>query len=141
MSHRAVSGEQFGEQLKMFMSPAEIIDQAHKGDSLLRIREGAPESPTPREQWEHPLGGLNKNVYGGDGSLRHQKLRSLDSGDPDFADFHTKSWDTAPPVSLYHIADHEGTKLWLRNGHHRLAHAERAGIPFMAVTHNEWPKK
>lgn len=115
MSHRAVSGAQFGEQLKMFMSPDEIIDRYHKGDSAI--------SATPREEWESPGSGYEPGT-----SLKGSKLSAL--AKPSYQKNFDRPWVTAPPVKVFankHLGD----------GHHRLAYAEKNKIPFMAVRHYE----
>lgn len=118
MSHDALHPGQFGEQLKMFMSPQELIDTTDKADSRYSY-EGAH----PREQWERPGG----SVEGENLSVREEKLAHLDRGD------YKESFDKAPPVALFHGGS--SGRLKLADGHHRLAHAERAGIPFIAVEH------
>lgn len=126
MSHRAVSGHQMGQQLKMFMTPDEIIDTADKLDSPHHNRYDPSSSPHPREQWERD------NQHGV--SLRDYKrgaLRSDNSGKKE--KFEGRSWDTAPPVELAHY----GNRATLVDGHHRLAWAEMRKIPYMAVTHHE----
>lgn len=125
MSHRAVSGQQFGEQLKMFMTPDEVIDSADKLDSALHSRYHGEDSPHPREQWERP------NQHGV--SLRDYKRAALRSDNSGKKEKFNRSWDTAPPVELAHY----GSRKTLVDGHHRLAWAEMRKIPYMAVTHHE----
>lgn len=110
----------------MFMTPTEIIDTVHKGDSRL-----FPSRKTPREQWEQPGSGYT-------GSLREDKLRALKGG---YGKEFDQPWETAPPVDIRHknrtdLATGERTVIpVLQNGHHRLAVAEQRNIPYMAVKH------
>jgi hypothetical protein len=122
MSHGALHPGQFGEQLKMFMTPQELIDTADKADTRIAAMPGGPE-PTPREQWEHPLSGEKT-------SLRDERRQAnaAQSG---------RSFEEAPPVALFHGGS--SGRLRLSDGHHRLAHAEEHGIPFIAVEHH-FPK-
>lgn len=125
MSHEAISHAQFGEQLKMFMSPDEIIDYAHKGDSAI--------SGTPREEWE----ALGSSTHGPNTSLRGEKLADLDPGGSHYEKFYGhKSWLSAPPIRIYHGFSSTADK-WLAEGHHRLAFAEKHDIPLIAVRHME----
>ena len=127
MSHRAVSQGQMGEQLKMFMTPDEVIDYAHKSDSDLFHHMDQEQTHTPREQWEHPGSGP-----GDEGPLRDEKLHALDHS-PEMRAAFGQSWDTAPPLEIKRTWKHDYPVL--SDGHHRLAHAERAKIPYVAVTH------
>ena len=112
----------------MFMPTEEIIDTVHKRDSALYLqrREGA----SPRDQWEHRDSSFEANRS----SLRDEKLKDLDFDNRYKRKFNHPSWLTAPPVTIVHRTGKTtmGDKD-LVEGHHRLAHAERAGIPFMAV--------
>lgn len=140
MSHRAISGQQFGEQLKMFMTPDEIIDTVHKNDSRL-----SGHMWSPRAQWEHPESGYDYKNSAADVSLRQEKLGRLEQNEHVKKDFN-RSWLSAPPVEIFHAPESgrfpSGRKsAWqpgktLTEGHHRLAYAEQKKIPYIAVTHH-----
>jgi len=117
-----------GEQLKMFMTPQEIIDTTHKVDSQHSPMHS--DTPgTPREQWER------ENEYGV--SLKKYKQAALRSDNSGKKEKFDRPWDTAPPVHIAHGAEGmEGPVLM--DGHHRLAHAEMHNIPYMAVQHHDW---
>ncbi len=121
MSHRAISNQQFGEQLKMFMSPDELIDSTNKMDSAdYDVYENRAHA-SPRQQWE---------------PLRKSKLRDVET-DPYYQhEFNHPSLDTMPPVELTHYRAYGSRRPLLSDGHHRLAVAEAAGMPFMAVIHH-----
>ena len=112
-------------QLKMFMTPAEIVDTADKLDSPLHDRYAGEQSPHPRAQWEQP----NQHGF----SLRDLKRGALRSDNSGKKEKFNRPWDTAPPVELAHYGD----RSTLIDGHHRLAHAEQQGVPYMAVVHHE----
>jgi hypothetical protein len=113
---------QFPEQLKMFMSPDEIIDTASKGDSRI-VGPGT----TPREQWERP----DSSYYS---SLREEKLEETEYS---ASGFHGRPFATMPPVELTHGHPVSPDRPMLTEGHHRLAWTEDRGIPFMAVKHHD----
>jgi hypothetical protein len=139
MSHGAISQPQFHEQLKMFMTPDEIIDTADKGDTLFsweHKRFGQP--PTPRDQWEAEGSGHHGS------SLRDLKRENLSDWSKKRGSF-DKPFETMPPVHLMaqqysNFKDAPRRKL-LVDGHHRLALAEHRGHPYIAVMHHtedEW---
>jgi hypothetical protein len=134
MSHRAVSKTQMGEQLKMFMTPDELIDTTNKMDSMSYDVYDNRSRRSPREQWEHPMGGTptvhGEEPFVRDRSLREEKLAGIEKR-PDFQ----KPYASTPPVELTHYGWGSKRPL-LSQGHHRLAHAEAKGHPFLAVTHH-----
>lgn len=143
MSHRAVSGQQFAGQLKLFMTPRELIEGTHKVDSRYfdtRHDPGRSEQDrsthTPAEQWEAP----NSSKYGGNRgvTLRTEKRNDLErskrgEGESSWLKFHREPFATMPPIELQYWRDeHHPTMM---QGHHRLAHAETQGISHIAVTY------
>lgn len=138
MSHRSVSTQQFGEQLKMFMTPDELIDTTNKRDSEFYDMYDQKGRGTPRQQWEHPHSG-EASVHGEEPfvrnrSLRQQKLDRLATMD-NYRDIREKPYETMPPVELTHYG-WGSRRPQLSQGHHRLAHAEAKKIPYLAVTHH-----
>lgn len=127
MSHRAL-GRQF-EQLKMFMSPDDLIDSTNKMDSRFYDPYENRASAHPRAQWE----GKHSSRYGIE-SLREEKLEDLDTSHR--ADFHGRPFETMPPVELIHYRATGSRRPLLAQGHHRLAKAEDERIPYMAVIHH-----
>lgn len=132
MSHEAISHAQFGEQLRLFMTPDELIDQTNKLDSRFF---NARDKVSPRDQWEAPDSskyGFNKGV-----TLRTEKQtdlrRAAEGFDPTYAAFHTKPFATMPPVELQYRTGEEHPTMM--QGHHRLAHAEMQGISHIAVSY------
>lgn len=140
MSHNAISGHQFGEQLAMFMSPREIINTTHKTDASVPSLAWSQ-----RQQWERPGSGNNSKRMPVKGdrkalqsrtlSLREEKNEELDN-EAEYKDTDPKQM---PPLR---IRDNEnqasslfpkGKLLW--DGHHRLAHGERHKMPWLPVTH------
>lgn len=134
-----LSGHQF-EQLKMFMTPDELIDTAHKMDSEFFSVGATKQRKSPREQWEHPSSGEAK-VTGQDPfvfprSLRQQKLDELAETPRYRSAFEGKPYETMPPVELLRLHRNQDAP-FLREGHHRLALAEAKKIPYLAVTHHD----
>ena len=133
---RNLNGQQFGEQLQMFMTPDEIIDRTNKLDSrYYDPYDNRAEGASPRFQWEDPRGGT-PSVHGEEPfvrsrSLREEKLAGIEKR-PDFE----KPFDTMPPVELTHYRRYGSKRPLLSQGHHRLAWAEKKKIPYIAVTHH-----
>lgn len=120
MSHSAVSRSQMGEQLKMFMSPDELIDSTNKMDSSDYNPFMNTATATPREQWH---------------GVREEKLDDIEH-DPHYQHaFDHPSLDTMPPVELTHYRTGSRRPV-LSQGHHRLALAEARKVPFIAVLHH-----
>lgn len=127
MSHRAISGQQFAGQLQMFMTPNEVVEKVHKGDTNWP-------GLTPREQWEAPQTGAHEE------SLRQTKLGNLSKEEKRWRN---QPYETMPPLHIVHqgakSSHRPGMHLW--DGHHRLALAERRGHSYVAVMHHtedEW---
>lgn len=117
-----------GHQLKMFMTPDELIDSTNKLDSRFFDPYENRASASPRHQWEAE----HSSRYGRE-SLREEKLEDLDTSHREV--FEGKPFETMPPVELVHYRS--GSKRpMLSQGHHRLALAEDRRIPFMAVLHH-----
>lgn len=129
MSHRAVSQAQMGEQLRLFMSPQELIEGTHKVDS--RFFEERKDV-SPRDQWEAPNSSKGRQGV----TLRQEKQRDLEraktgSGEASWLKFHREPFATMPPVELMYRNGEEHPTMM--QGHHRLAHAEMQGISHIAV--------
>lgn len=143
VSHAAISEPQFHEQLKMFMTPQELIAGTHKVDSRFfdtRHDPGRTEQDrsthTPTEQWEAP----NSSKYGGNRgvTLRREKQNDLEQsqrggGNAGWLKFHREPFATMPPIELQYW--HDEHRPTMMQGHHRLAHAETQGISHLAVTY------
>lgn len=125
--NRNLHPQQF-EQLKMFMTPDEVIDSTEKFDTDYRVMHRPP-----RDQWAHPQSG-------GHEPLRDYKLRRAQ--EKEWAD---KPYETMPPLHLVRGMNINGKtydKPMLMDGHHRLALAEHRSHPYVAVVHHnnedEW---
>lgn len=128
MSHRVISKQQFAGQLKMFMTPDELIDSTNKMDSRFYDPYENTASANPRHQWE----GEHSSRYGRE-SLREEKLEDLETSHAE--DFEGKPYATMPPVELVHYGVGSHRPL-LAQGHHRLALAEDLRYPYLAVIHH-----
>lgn len=128
MSHAAVSGAQFHEQLPLFMHTDDIVDKVSKGDSFHRGKW------TPREQWERPGGAEGYQGYD-EASLREKKTEDLQPGGSHHDKFARQAHrpQMMPPVEIYH--SYLGKTPQLTEGHHRLAWAQMHGTPYLNVEH------
>lgn len=110
----------------MFMSPAEVIDKAHKVDYTGWDKDDI----SPRQQWE------NKRHPTGEPSLRENKLDDLQGERRGYfsgRSMEQRPYETMPPIKLH---KDEAGKTHLKDGHHRLAWSEHERVPFMAVEHH-----
>lgn len=123
-----------GEQLKMFMTPDELIDQTNKMDSSFYDVLDQKAYQSPRNQWEHPKGGdpqvTGEEPFVHDRSLRQEKLDRI-ANDSQFG----KTYESMPAVEL-RTYGWGSRRPVIVNGHHRLAWAEKNNVPYLAVTHS-----
>jgi hypothetical protein len=125
------------QQLKMFMTPDEIIDTAHKSDSM-HTRFGYDmdlgDAATPRQQWEREYfdpHGSPAVKYGA--ALREEKLIEVDGGAYYSPEEKNAIAHDGRPLELLHTPE----KTYLSDGHHRLAYHERQGTPYLPVKHRK----
>jgi hypothetical protein len=133
MSHAAVSHAQMGEQLKLFMTPQELVEHTHKVDSRFFDQRW---EVSPRDQWEAP----NSSKYGGNRGVTLRREKQLDlekskrgEGAASWLKFNREPFTTMPPIELQYRNDEEHPTMM--QGHHRLAHVETKGISHVAVTY------
>jgi hypothetical protein len=131
VSHRAISKQQFAGQLKMFMSPDELIDTTNKLDSRFYDPYENTASAGPREQWEGQHSSRYPTAPGM--SLREEKLGDFEH--PEYEHDFKKPLASMPPVELMHYRAAGSRRPQFNDGHHRLAWAEARKIPYMAVVH------
>lgn len=106
-----------GEQLAMFMTPDEVVNDVHKIDSERYFDE-------PADQWE---------------DVRRSKLGAAYA-----RGYVQRDQSNIPPLHIEHVGAWEGywkrnadpqTELW--DGHHRLATAQEKGLSLVPVIHHD----